>query len=225
MLAVVVSDRPMAAPTTSIINGWRVSVTRHDLASWPGDATRALSMDECARFDAMTAPGAADLRRAAHVLKREAVGARLGLPPAVVAFARDTRRPTLLAPHADTHVSLSHTRGGVAVVTAGAPVGIDIEPIDHRGDPTRLAARYFAGDEARVIAAAPSDERGFAFVWRWVAKEALLKCRGLTLGAALGTPLGDGPCRVGELPFSFEARDARITVFAPAPAFVCAVAG
>lgn len=217
MLAVVAGDRP--AEGALVVDGWHVSV--FDSTALIREAGHLLSPAERARFDAMTEAGGADLRRAAHVLKRIAAGTRLGVAPEAVPFVKGPA-PMLAPPHDGVHVSLSHTRDAVAVAVADAPVGIDIEPLTARGDPVRLAARYFAAEEARAIAEA--RDAAFAFSWRWVAKEALLKARSLTLRRALATPIGAGPRDGGELPFVCIAGDTRITVFAPAPDFVCALA-
>ncbi len=200
------------------IGGWRMDIVRQDLSSF----AHVLSVSERARCDAMTVIDAADLRRAAHILKRQVVGARIGLKPDAVPFAEDDGAPRLLRPHHETSVSLSHTRGAVAVAVANDPVGIDVEPIDRTDDVVRLAARYFTAAEAQVINA--SDDPRFEFAWRWTAKEALLKACGLSLSQALAMCVGSLSRGRNNMPFSLSMHDMHITVFSPAPDYVCAVA-
>ena len=212
-LTIALNDDDAAGP-----GGWRVDVAWRDLSA----RVHLLSADERARCDAMTATGAAHLRRAAHVFKREVVGARLGLAPEAVTFASGEGRPRLARPHDATHVSLSHGNGAVAVAVANRPVGVDIEAIARTDDAVRLAARYFEPAEARLIG--ESADAQFEFAWRWTAKEALLKACEISLTEALATPLGADARPRGAAPFTLQARDAHITVFAPVQGYVCSVA-
>ena len=211
VLAVIITDGDG-------VGGWSIEVTQRDLSCH----AHVLSADERARCDAMAASGAAGLRRAAHVLKRQVVGAHLGQAPEAVAFAPGDGRPVLAPPHHATHVSLSHTAGAVAVAVAERPVGVDIETIARTHDAVRLAARYFAPAEARLIGEVADAQ--FEFAWRWTAKEALLKACGLSLTDALATSLGDDARPREAAPFTLRAREAHITVFTPAPGYVSSVA-
>ena len=77
------------------------------------------------------------------------------------------------APYVDspnTHISVAHTAGVVAVALADCPVGVDIESL-HRGF-ERVASRYLSAEEAQLS----SDERWAAMVW--CAKEAMYKLYG-----------------------------------------------
>lgn len=225
ILAVTVSDRDIATGgARRIVDGWRIAVTLLDSCRLIAAAPGVLSAEEHTRFNAMRHRDAAEARRCAHVFKRQCLAAHLGLAPAAVGFARDTAGPRLLPPHSDTHVSLSHAPDAVAVAMAATPVGIDIERIERADDPVRLAARYFANDEAHAIAEAPAVDQPFAFAWRWVAKEALLKACDLKLSVALATSLGAAPRERDDLPCTLHVGGAPITIFAPADGYVCAVA-
>lgn len=77
------------------------------------------------------------------------------------------------APYVDTpntHISVAHTSGAVAVAIADAPIGVDIESL-HRGF-ERVASRYLSSNEAQLS----DDERWAAMVW--CAKEAMYKLYG-----------------------------------------------
>lgn len=176
------------------------------------DTDGALTADEAARLQRMTSMEARRLRRAAWIFRREVVAAHLRADPLSLRFA--PRVPVA----GGAHVSLSHANGAIAVALDAAPVGVDIEPVAGRGDPCRLATRFFGADEAAANARAPDPAT--AFVWRWTAKEALMKATGVTLRAALTTDVGpDGP-----LPIERAVGGVFLTIFAPAPGFVCAIA-
>lgn len=121
-------------------------------------------------------------RRAAFVLgrtlARRVLADVLGVPARAVPLARgaDGR---LVVP--EVHVSLTHTHdasgqavAGVAV--AGAPVGIDAEPVRPRVP--ALATRIVADGEA--LPAWPSGDAA-RLLAAWTAKEAALKADGLGL--------------------------------------------
>jgi phosphopantetheinyl transferase len=83
--------------------------------------------------------------------------------------------------HPDLAVSISHTRGLVAVAVAtDGPVGIDVEPTG-RGELPPPAA-WLGERERRWAAACPEALRRAWLLQRWVAKEAVLK-----LGGPAGT--------------------------------------
>jgi len=213
MFALTVSDRAFAG-SAQLAEGWQFSCRQTDEDEVRAEAPRILSASEQTRFAAMRDGAGADLRRVAHVWKRRAAAARLGVAPESVIVGSPGE------PLADgSFVSISHTTGAVAVALCDEPVGIDIEPVRDRGDHARLAARFFSAEEAALIRALDPSDAAFAFAWRWTAKEALLKATGLRLGVALGTPIPDGTP-----PFAAHVNGARLFVFAPTPAFVCTVA-
>lgn len=77
------------------------------------------------------------------------------------------------------HWSIAHTSDGesalVAAAVARAPVGIDVERIQRRGDD--LVARVMDAAEAALL----DSDRALAFTRAWTAKEALLKKQGCGL--------------------------------------------
>lgn len=191
-----------------------VAVTDHDGADV---LTRAhiLTRFETERCARVMHPEARTLRTVAHVLKREALAGLLGVTPSAVDLLEPSDRPRLLPPHNAIHVSLSHTVGAVAIAVARTPVGIDIETIGRSADVVALAQRYFGAGEADAVAADPS---GYAFAWRWTAKEALKKAADIALFDALAQPM---PADAGA---TFDAHGARVDVLRLAERFVCTVA-
>jgi phosphopantetheine--protein transferase-like protein len=158
-----------------------------------------LSDAERRRASAIRAQHAARLYTAAHVLRRQIVGRHLAQAPKTVRFG------PFRAPLRDgSFVSLSHTRGAVAVAIADAPVGVDIERTDRTVDVDRLAARTFAPAEIQRLGALTPSARKTPFAELWTAKEALMKATGLTLRAALALEVPanlhvSGTARVGDV--------------------------
>jgi 4'-phosphopantetheinyl transferase len=83
------------------------------------------------------------------------------------------------------HFSLSHTRG-LAACAVGSfhALGIDAEAWCEPA-PIELADRYFAPEEARLVADLAPEKRPLAFYRLWTLKEAYLKATGRGLAAAL----------------------------------------
>ncbi|GGU65211.1 hypothetical protein GCM10010211_32910 [Streptomyces albospinus] len=90
-------------------------------------------------------------------------------------------RPHLIGAMTDTHISVSHGRGVVAVALSPAgPVGVDIEAV--RPVPAlALSRRYFPATESDWLGGLPAPDRAAAFLWLWTAKEAIGKARGAGL--------------------------------------------
>jgi len=78
--------------------------------------------------------------------------------------------------------NLSHTRGMVALaVSRGVEVGVDVEAIDRRLDPLRLAARNFSPHERAALEATADAARPARFFDLWTLKEAYVKALGCGL--------------------------------------------
>lgn len=122
------------------------------------------------KYDAQLTGKSNDARRAEWLAVRLLVKELFG-PDAEVAY-HPTGRPYLKG--ADTHISISHTRGYAAVAysTAG-PIGIDIERISDRVE--RIAHRFTSVDEAAYIDRHEQSERQQYHLINWSAKETLYK--------------------------------------------------
>lgn len=125
---------------------------------------------------------------AAHALARQMLSAAGGLPPEAWRFTRTAAgKPELEAAHGMPWLrfNLSHTRTLVAcATTARDDLGLDVEDVARAPASPALAQRYFAAEEAALLAALPQDRRHEAFLRIWTLKEAFVKATGA--GIALG---------------------------------------
>jgi len=82
--------------------------------------------------------------------------------------------------------NLSHSAERMLLAIAeGREVGVDVESVERRVDPVKLARRYFLPCELEDIERAPEREQPTRFFEYWVAKEATLKGAGVGLRLAL----------------------------------------
>jgi 4'-phosphopantetheinyl transferase len=121
-------------------------------------------------------------RRAARELAIRSAATVAGVRADEVRLEHEpTGRPVLGGATEGLHVSISHSRGVVAVaLTQLAPVGVDIE-VMRPVDAVSLARRWFTAAEADWVNRQPLSLREQAFLWLWTCKEAIGKARGLGL--------------------------------------------
>lgn len=115
---------------------------------------------------------------------RAILHAVVGDDPRIV---RDDRgKPRLAGGELAFSVAHSGELAVIAVVAArDVEVGVDVEQLRAMPDAARLAARFFAADEAALVARDPSR-----FFPLWCRKEASLKARGIGLiGLKLAEPV------------------------------------
>ena len=76
------------------------------------------------------------------------------------------------------HLSLSHSKGAIAVAVSRDPIGVDIEHLHaHRTD--RVADYVMNAAELASFAALPAEQQEQRLLEVWTAKEALFKSKGL----------------------------------------------
>jgi 4'-phosphopantetheinyl transferase len=99
-------------------------------------------------------------------------------------------KPELAEPATDLQVSLSHSDGLAALaVSAGHPVGVDVQRYRDAVGLARMAERYYPPAEARYVAdAVDAAEAGCRFSTLWARKEAAAKVDGGRLIPALAWP-------------------------------------
>jgi 4'-phosphopantetheinyl transferase len=164
--------RPKDQPETPVVDIWRVPI--------PGPlelSPDALSADEVGRLERRL--GAMDRRRAlaAWTSRREILARYLGCAPRDVPLERaEDGRPVLRTGGTTLEHSMAHSGDWMMLaVSRLCPVGLDLEQVDRSVDVGRLAARFFAREEAAVMAELPRAERAEAFFRAWTEKEAYLK--------------------------------------------------
>ena len=84
--------------------------------------------------------------------------------------------------------SLAHSGPYAVCAVSGSDIGVDIET--PREGSERLAARFFAADENRLVAESPQPDREFCRLW--VLKESLIKARGGRLADMAGFSVAAG---------------------------------
>lgn len=161
-------------------------------------ALHELDDAERARADAFRRPADRERYVAAHIALRRLLAAYLRTAPQDIPFAR-AACPRCGAPHgrpvltgADTHFSLSHSRGAVLIGVARSPVGVDVERLP-RPERVEVCAPALHPGERRELAAHPPADRPAAFARLWARKEAYLKGTGIGVGRWTSQVyLGDG---------------------------------
>lgn len=82
--------------------------------------------------------------------------------------------------------NLSHTDGVlVLAVTAGPPIGVDVESRCRKSNALELASRFFAAAEAATLQSLSPDQCDARFFQFWTLKEAFIKARGTGLAMPL----------------------------------------
>lgn len=95
-------------------------------------------------------------------------------------------KPALANVPMNLEFNLTHSDALLAcAVTAGTPVGVDLEFCDARRDVMRLARRFFCPQEVAALEACDSATQRDRFYDYWTLKEAAVKCRGETLASGL----------------------------------------
>lgn len=157
----------------------------------------------------------------AYALHRLLLSRITDVPVRHVPLARDAQgRPVLERMLFDT--SLSHADGYVAVaVSAGGPVGVDIEPVHRAAVMPEIAGRICHGDEFLRMEAHGETRRGRALLDLWVRKEAFLKAAGVGLAREMDTfALAEGETHALH---PGSAENVAVDLMALGPEVACAV--
>ena len=122
--------------------------------------------------------------------KRQSLGAELLLQRAVGGRAEyslgENGKPYFKG--SPLRFSLAHSGPYAVCAVSGSDIGVDIET--PREGSERLAARFFAADENRLVAESPQPDREFCRLW--VLKESLIKARGGRLADMAGFSVAAG---------------------------------
>jgi 4'-phosphopantetheinyl transferase len=123
----------------------------------------------------------------ARAILRDLLASYLGT--AQFAFATNSHgKPFLEPPHQSLEFNVSHSGDLVLFgFTRAGEIGVDVERIRPDFATLEIANRFFAPDEAKVLAALSESERTAAFFNCWTRKEAYIKARGVGLSLGLNT--------------------------------------
>jgi 4'-phosphopantetheinyl transferase len=126
---------------------------------------------------------------AGRTLARHVLAGHLDIGPEAVELVEDALgRPELAREQERSQLSfnISGTQGmALCAVARGAQVGVDVEALTRRLDPSPPIARSFAPCEREDIARQPGDLRGRRILQYWTLKEAYVKALGTGLTLAL----------------------------------------
>jgi 4'-phosphopantetheinyl transferase len=136
----------------------------------------------------------ADRFIAARGCLRRLLAAQLSVSPGDLTFRKGEYGKPELDGVEGLSFNVSHS-GNLALVaiSAGGPLGVDIERIDSSSDFTSVATTSFSELEISEISATPADHRARAFFSCWTRKEAYIKAT----GRGLSTPLSSFAVWVG----------------------------
>ena len=169
-------------PRVEPVRVWCLRLERNAarVAAW----LAALPAEEQARAARFRQPDDAARVVLGRTALRRVLGVRLGCSPAAVSLVPGPNGKPVLPPESPPwEFNLSHSGDWLLLALAWRRrVGIDGEAWRDLGYAT-LAERAFAPEERAALAAAPAAERAATFFAVWTRKEALLKARGLGLGA------------------------------------------
>ncbi|MBN1516580.1 4'-phosphopantetheinyl transferase superfamily protein [Candidatus Sumerlaeota bacterium] len=141
---------------------------------------RALSPDERERAAAMRHAGARENFMQTRAILRRILADALQTAPETLRFTAGPQGKPRLAgeTHDALNFNVSHTDGlALIALCREARVGVDAERL-REIEAAKLARRYFAVEERRVIDAAAPERRLETFFAVWTLKEALLKATG-----------------------------------------------
>ena len=118
------------------------------------------------------------------------MGAYLGVPGKDVNIVRRVKgRPELDLNQSNGELDFSLARSDdhyLVGISAGATVGVDLEPTTRRaGKPLALARRYFSADETTALSGLDEEQLHRSFMYTWACKEAIVKASGLGIANQL----------------------------------------
>ena len=141
-----------------------------------------LSPDEAQTAKRIVVEEKRDRKASARAHLRRILARYLGTHPQDVKFAYGEHGKPMLAEQKEPGFNLSHSESkGLAAVSRGARVGVDIEFAREGRAFTDIADRFFSQAESAELRALPPEARPAAFYRAWTRKEAYLKAWGTGL--------------------------------------------
>ena len=189
-----------------------IDIWRFDLVVQEDDWT-ILSPDETQTAKRIVFEEKQDRKASARAHLRRILARYVGTPPQDLKFSYGEHGKPRLAEHDEPSFNLSHSESnGIAAISRGVRIGVDIEFAREERAFMDLADRFFSPAESAELRSLSSEARPSAFYRAWTRKEAYLKAWGTGLsfgsnrftldyvsdgeGALLATEMpGDDPSR------------------------------
>lgn len=173
----------------AVVHLWRLELEPHVTA----EVTAHLDARERARAQRLVDRETKSRFVHHHGLLRAVLARHLNCVPGDIAIETAASGKPFLADQADCRFNMAHSGGYLALaLSTDADVGVDIEVLRPVPDAVRIAERFFAPDDARLVAKSRESKRGVAFLTCWTRLEALLKCHGAGLRRGLNA-VATGP--------------------------------
>jgi 4'-phosphopantetheinyl transferase len=178
--------------TEGIIDVWRFGLEVQD------DDWAILTPDEAQTVRRIVVEEKRDRKASARAHLRRILARYVGIAPQDVRLTYGEHGKPMLAEHDELRFNLSDSESvGIAAVSWGARIGIDIEFAREGRSFTDIADRFFSQTESAALRALPSHDRPAAFYRAWTRKEAYLKAWGTGLSFAANRftldYIGEGP--------------------------------
>ena len=121
------------------------------------------------------------------MFKRTVLSRYAGIAPESLQFAEgDHGKPELVGAPLTLQFNLSHSGEWLAcAVSAGTPVGVDVEQCRPERASLKVARRFFREEEADILESSSGDAVAERFYDYWTLKEAAVKARGGALAPGL----------------------------------------
>jgi 4'-phosphopantetheinyl transferase len=159
---------------------WRVNLDAYP----PVDAQDGVSADEVARVERQRCDrDARRLLAARHALRR-VLSIATGQPAGALVIEADAYGKPRLRDQGTLEFNLSHSAHECLIgISAGRPIGVDVEVLGPVVDADALARHHFTQVEFAEWVRAPAALRDRAFLTCWTRKEACVKALGVGLSA------------------------------------------
>ncbi len=185
-------------PSEPDLTVWRIALDASPERT--SSAFRLLSVDERTRFNRFKVERARRRFAVARASLRCLLGQIIKTPPESVRFEYGAHGKPRIHPAQnpeDVRFNLSHS-GDIALLalTVGREVGVDVERLRDRVPFQKLAARFFAPEEAESLNQLSGPDLRLRFFRIWTAKEAYIKA----IGMGLRIPLDQFAFQIGGAP-------------------------
>ena len=160
----------------NVVDVWRFELEVQD------DDWAILTPDETQTANRIVVEEKRDRKASARAHLRRILARYVGTPPQDVQFMYGEHGKPMLAEHDEPRFNLSHSESkGLAAVSRGARIGVDLEFAREGREFTEIADRFFSQAESAELRALPPEARPAAFYRAWTRKEAYLKAWGTGL--------------------------------------------